>query len=132
MTDVPLTADDAVAIQSVVVKYGFLIDDREFDRLGEVFTEDASVDLRPDSSEGIRPMNGLTEIEQGYAALSHPVQHMLVSQLLEPRSADEVIVRSKALIPLENGAIADIAYRDVVVRTAQGWRIKDKRVKSYR
>ena len=42
-----LSSEDVLAIQGVIVKYGFLIDDREFDRLGEVFTEDAVVDYRP-------------------------------------------------------------------------------------
>ena len=36
-----LSGEDVLAIQYVIMKYGLLIDDREFGRLGEVFTEDA-------------------------------------------------------------------------------------------
>ena len=124
-----LSSEDVLAIQAVIVKYGFLIDDREFDRLGEVFTEDAVVDYRP---SGTGPYAGLAEIGQAMRTLSHPVQHMLVSHIIDGVSGDEVVTRSKALIPLRDGGIADIAYRDVLVRTQAGWRIKDKSIRSYR
>lgn len=124
-----LSAEDVLAIQAVIVKYGFLIDDREFDRLGEVFTEDMVVDYRP-GGEG--PFAGLAEITQAMKTLAHPVQHMMVSHLIDSVSGDEVVTRTKALIPLQVGGIADISYRDVLVRTPAGWRIKDKSTRSYR
>ena len=57
---------------------------------------------------------------------------MMVAHLIDSVSGDEVVTRTKALIPLPTGTIADIAYRDVLVRTPAGWRIKDKSTKSYR
>jgi ketosteroid isomerase-like protein len=124
-----LSAEDVVAIQAVLMKYGFLIDDREFDRLAEVFTEDAVVDYRPG---GAGPFAGLAEIDQAMKTLQHPVQHMMVSHIIDSVSGDEVVTRTKALIPLQAGGIADIAYRDVLVRTSAGWRIKEKSTRSYR
>jgi hypothetical protein len=124
-----LSAEDVLAIQAVIMKYGFLIDDREYDRMGEVFTQDAVVDYRP-GGEG--PYVGLPEIEQAMHTLQHPVQHMMVSHLIDNVSGAEVVVRTKALIPLQVGGIADICYRDVLVRTADGWRIKDKSTYSHR
>lgn len=124
-----LNSDDVLAIQAVIVKYGFLIDDREFDRLSEVFTDDAVVDYRP---SGTGPYAGLAEIDQAMRTLQHPVQHMLVSHIIDNVSGDEVVTRTKALVPLHDGGIADIAYRDVLVRTPSGWRIKDKSIRSYR
>jgi len=124
-----LSAEDVLAIQAVIMKYGFLIDDREFDRLGEVFTEDALVDYRP-GGEG--PFHGLAELQQAMKTLQHPVQHMMVSHIIDRVSGDEVVTRTKALIPLQTGSVADIAYRDVLVRTPAGWRIKDKSTHSYR
>lgn len=124
-----LSSEDVLAIQYVIMKYGFLIDDREFGRLGEVFTEDALVDYRP-SGEG--PFAGLAEIGRAMRTLQHPVQHMMVSHIIDSASDDEVVTRTKALIPLPNGGVADIAYRDVLVRTPAGWRIKDKSIRSYR
>jgi ketosteroid isomerase-like protein len=124
-----LGADDVVAIQAVIMKYGFFIDDRDFDRMGEVFTEDAVVDYRPGSGG---PFVGLAEIDRAMKTLQHPVQHMMVSHIIDSVSGDEVVTRTKALIPLQVGGIADIAYRDVLVRTPAGWRIKDKSTHSYR
>jgi hypothetical protein len=124
-----LSAEDVLAIQAVLMKYGFLLDDREFDRLGEVFTEDAVVDYRPG---GAGPFAGLAEITQAMKTLQHPVQHMMVSHIIDDVSGDEVVTRTKGLIPLQVGGIADISYRDVLVRTPAGWRIKDKTTRSYR
>lgn len=129
-----LRAEDVVAIQAVLMKYGFLLDDRAFDRLGEVFTEDATLDFRdhrvdPPTGEG--PFAGLAEIKQQMHILQHPVQHMMVSHLIDSVSGDEVHMRTKALIPLKFAVIADIAYRDVVVRTPAGWRIKSKSTYSH-
>ncbi len=124
-----LSSEDVLAIQNVIMKYGFLIDDREFDRLDEVFTADAIVDYRP-GGEG--PFAGLAELRRAMDTLRHPVQHMMVSHIIDSASADEVVTRTKALIPLHEGGIADIAYRDVLVRTPAGWRIKDKSLRSYR
>jgi hypothetical protein len=57
---------------------------------------------------------------------------MMVSHIIDSVSGDEVVTRTKALIPLQAGGIADIAYRDVLVRTPAGWRIKEKSTRSYR
>ena len=55
----------------------------------------------------------------------------MVSHVIDDVSSDEVVVRSKALFPMPGGTIADIMYRDVVVRTPDGWRIRHKSLKRY-
>jgi hypothetical protein len=125
-----LSGEDILAIQSVITKYGFLIDDREFERMGEVFAEDAVVDYS--FMAGGRYV-GLAEIDRALKTLPNPsVQHMLVSHIIDSASSDEVVTRTKALIPQRDGSIANIAYHDVLVRTPAGWRIKDKSIRSYR
>jgi hypothetical protein len=52
--------------------------------------------------------------------------------MIDSVTADEVVVRSKALFPMRDGTIVDHAYRDVFVRTAAGWRIKRKTTFGYR
>ena len=94
------SAEDILAIQAVVVRYGFLIDDREWDRFDEVFTEDAVVDFRDQSAQpptGLAPIVGRAEIVRQFRdVLTHPYQHMLVNHVIEDVSPDEVVVRSKA------------------------------------
>jgi hypothetical protein len=129
------SADDILAIQAVVVLYGFLLDDREWDRFDQVFTEDAVVDFRDQSAQpptGLAPIAGRAEIVRQFRdVLTHPYQHMLVNHVIEDVSPDEVVVRSKALLPTPGGSVADIVYRDTVVRTPDGWRIRHKSIKRY-
>ena len=125
--------EDTLEIQAVVVRYGFMIDDRDWDALDQIFTEDAVVDYRlNDPPTGVGPIVGRDELlHQLRDVLSHPYQHMLVSHVIDDVSDDEVVVRSKALLPIPGDRIADILYRDEVVRTPDGWRIKNKTIKSY-
>ena len=130
------TPQDTLEIQELVVRYGFVVDDREWDGLGEIFTEDAVVDLRDhdvDPPAGLGPYSGLEEITHHYRdVLTHPRQHMLVNHVIDDVSDDEVVVRSKALVALSGQRFADLLYRDVVVRTERGWRIRRKTVSLYR
>ena len=129
------SAEDILAIQAVVVLYGFLVDDREWDRFDQVFTQDAVVDFRDQSASpptGLAPIAGRAEIVRQFRdVLTHPYQHMLVNHVIEDVSPDEVVVRSKALLPTPGGSVADIVYRDIVVRTPGGWRIRHKSIKRY-
>jgi ketosteroid isomerase-like protein len=129
------SADDILAIQDVVVRYGYLIDDRDWAAIDLVFTDDAVIDYRNQEVQpprGLAPLIGRDEILRHFRdILTHPYQHMLVNHQIEDVSDDEVIVRSKALLPIPGRAILDIEYRDVVVRTPQGWRIKQKSIKRY-
>ena len=118
------SAEDILAIQAVVVLYGFVLDDREWDRFDQVFTQDAVVDFRDQSASppaGLAPIVGRAEIVRQFRdVLTHPYQHMLVNHVIEDVSPDEALVRSKALLPMPGGSVADIMYRDTVVRTADG------------
>jgi SnoaL-like domain len=129
------SAEDSLAIAAVVVLYGFVLDDREWDRFDQVFTQDAVVDFRDQSASpptGLAPIVGRAEIVRMFRdVLTHPYQHMLVNHVIVDVSPDEVIVRSKALLPMPGGSVADIMYHDTVRRTADGWRISHKAIKRY-
>jgi hypothetical protein len=129
------SAEDTLAIQEVIVRYGFVVDDRDWAAFDEVFTDDAVIDFRNQDANppnGLAPLVGRDEIVRQFRdVLTHPYQHMIVNHLIEDVSDDEVIVRSKALFPVPGRCIADTLYRDVVVRTPRGWRIKHKSIKSY-
>jgi hypothetical protein len=56
---------------------------------------------------------------------------MLVNHVIDDVSPDEVVVRSKALLPTPGGTIADILYRDTLIRTPDGWRISYKATRRY-
>jgi SnoaL-like domain len=129
------TVEDRLAIQDVVVRYGYVLDDQAWDALGEVFTDEAVVDFRDHGSNpprGLAPFVGLDEIRRYFSEiLTHPYQHMVVNHMIEDVSDDEAVVRSKTLCPVPGRMVTDIEYRDVVVRTPAGWRIKEKTTKRY-
>jgi SnoaL-like domain len=129
------SAEEILAIHDVVVRYGYVIDDRAWDRIDEVFTDDAVVDYRDQGTNppsGVAPIVGRDEIERYFRdVFTHPYQHMILNHQIEDVSDDEVIVRSKALCPMPGRVIVDLEYRDVVVRTPVGWRVRHKSVKRY-
>src|SRR5262245_13743358 len=117
------SAEDTMAIREVVVRYGFALDERDWDALRQVFTEDAVW-------EGLAPP-GLEGIIQQLKVNQHPHQHVLANHLIEDVSDDEVIVWSKALFPGTGDLALEAVYRDVVVRTPDGWRVKHKSAKRF-
>jgi len=139
-SEIRRSAEEILAIQTVVVRYGFVLDDRDWDGFRQVFTDDAVIDfgaghassLAGDRTGGLAPIVGRDEIVRQFRdILTHPYQHMLVNHLVEDVSTDEVVVRSKALLPIPGQLILETVYRDVVVRTSEGWRIKHKSVKGH-
>jgi SnoaL-like domain len=112
----PRSAADVLAIHDVVVRYGYVIDDRAWDRIDEVFTDDAVVDCRDQGTNppsGLAPIVGRDEIVRHFRdVLTHPYQHMILNHQIVDVSEDEVIVRSKALCPMPGRVMVDLEYRD--------------------
>lgn len=130
-----LTADDRLDIQEVVVRYGHVVDDHEWTGFELVFTDDAVVDFSNNGqggSAGLAPIIGLEEIVRQYRdVLTHPLQHAIVNHVIDVVSDEEVVVRSKALFPIPDHLVWEGVYRDIVVRTERGWRIKHKSMSRY-
>jgi hypothetical protein len=53
---------------------------------------------------------------------------MLVARSIAGSSDDGVVVRSKALLVNRDDTVTGLMYRDVVVRTTDGWRITHKSI----
>jgi hypothetical protein len=123
-----LTAEDRLDIHDVLVRYGFVVDDRDWAGFAGVFTPDAVIDFGSDDPPtGLAPIVGVEEIVRQYRdILTHPLQHIIINHVMDPVSDDEVVVRSKALFPVPDNRVFEGLYRDVVVRTPAGWRIKYK------
>jgi hypothetical protein len=130
-----LSVEDRLDIHDVLVRYGFVVDDRDWAGFGAVFTADAVVDFSGGDASG-RPgpaaIVGVDEIVRQYRdELTHPLQHIIVNHVIDAVSDDEVVVRSKALFPVPKDGVFEGLYRDVVVRTPAGWRIKHKSMKVF-
>ena len=128
-------AEDTLAILDVVGRYGFVVDDRDWDGFEQVFTEDAVFDSRDhdrDPPRGFAPVIGLHAIVEAFRDLYvHPLQHMIVTSVINDVSRDEVVVRSKGIFPIPDFQFFEGVYTDVVVRTDGGWRIRHKTFKRF-
>lgn len=124
-----LSAEDRLNILELVARYGHVLDDRDWAAVELIFTSDAVVDFQ---GSAMAPLQGLESIVHHYRDIgAHPLQHILVSSIIEEIAAGQVVVRSKALFPIPGHRAFEGLYTDVVVSTSQGWRIKHKQVKHF-
>lgn len=124
-----LEPTDILAIHQLLALYGHLLDDGEYDRLGEVFTEDAGLEFAGRDRE---PLHTIGDISRFFATANGASAHHTSNIVLTP-SGDEVRSRSKLFVPYTRpGHDAHRwyggTYEDVVVRTPNGWRISHRTV----
>jgi len=127
--------DDAAArddIIDVLNRMASILDAREWDRLGEVFAEDAVA---------YRDQNvGLQAIEQGIRASlggCGPSQHLLGNYQIRVEGDRATSVTKIRVLHVGRGERAHLTYEclgdyhDDHVRTADGWRIARRRFDAY-
>ena len=128
-----LDAIDIVLIHQLIGRYGHLIDHRQWDRFGELFLPDATIDYR--GGTGHVEHRGRDAIVDWFRELddAHPAAHH-VTNIAVDDSADpngRVDVHSKFLAPFTRAAhtpkrLYGGEYHDVVVKTVDGWRFAHK------
>lgn len=122
-----LDVGDRLAIHELLGLYGHLIDDRRWDDLHLVFTEDVVYDA---SDFGMAVTRSITELvaewtsEAGMAR--HPLAHHATNIVVEVDAGGTVRVRSKGLGVGAGGRVGSAVYDDVVVRTGAGWRLASR------
>jgi hypothetical protein len=119
MTD---TADELALLRLQAV-YGHVLDDRNWDALDTVFTDDAVLDFE---AFGLGCMNGLAEIRRELPAMRHPRGHH-VTNIVVDLDGDAAVMRATLLVVLDDGTAASGSYRDLAVRTPGGWRISRRK-----
>jgi len=116
-----LSADDRLAIYELLGLYGHLIDQRRWDDLAQVFTEDMVFDATSFGQEVTTSRQEL--IERWRTDLSmHPLAHHVTNIVIAEDSDGTVRVLSKAIGVGRKGRVGSATY-DVVVRTPEGWRL---------
>ena len=121
----PISSDDYVQIQRLFIRYSNMIDERQYSRIDEVFTDDAIYDA---TAFGLGRHAGKTEIASCLLAAepNHPLLHVPINA--EVGTDDQGVVRSfsRCLAILDTGAVSQCTYNDVLVKTAAGWRIDER------
>jgi 3-phenylpropionate/cinnamic acid dioxygenase small subunit len=110
-----MNVEDRLAVHELLALHGHLVDAGEFDRLGELLTDDAEY-------AGIR---GFAELEAASRRLGdgNPVAHHVTNIVVTEDPDGTVRARSKGLGVYADGRAGSVVYDDVLRRTPDGWRI---------
>ena len=120
---------EIVAIHQTLALYGHLLDDRDWERLSMVFTNDATFDA---SDAGGGPAtHSLAELRAMFdnPRTMHPLAHHITNPYVWQEADGTVHARSKIVGILADGRAGSGSYFDTLMKTAQGWRIKTRTVK---
>jgi 3-phenylpropionate/cinnamic acid dioxygenase small subunit len=110
---------DRLALHELPGRYGDLIDDRDWDGLSQIFLEDATFEVLGDVLEGL---DGIRDFMRG---ANHPRTH-LMTNVYADETSDGVILRFRIIAMRRDGRIVSGRYRDVVVKTEDGWRVASR------
>jgi 3-phenylpropionate/cinnamic acid dioxygenase small subunit len=126
MTEPLLDTADRIEIIELMARYGNIIDEREFSRTGEVFTPDAAYDVTDFEFGIVRGVEAIVELWTNTA--THPLAHHITNVEIRPNADGTVRVYSKIIAVGHKGRVGSGTYRDIVVKTADGWRIAERLV----
>jgi 3-phenylpropionate/cinnamic acid dioxygenase small subunit len=122
---------DRLEIQELLIRYSHCVDTHDWDGWETVFTPDAVIDY----TEMGGPRGSVKETRaflESTMPMFSSTQHMLGNTVLE-FDGDEVRARTICHNPMvldREGKphlfVCGLWYRDVLVRTPDGWRIKDR------
>ncbi|HEY8122002.1 MAG TPA: nuclear transport factor 2 family protein [Myxococcota bacterium] len=117
-----LDTHDIVAIQQLMAHYGHLVDGKQWPRLGEIFAENGAFDV---SAYQAGRHESLSAVIAFFERATHPPAHHSTN-LFVYEEAGETRAWSKYAVPSEGGRLYGGDYKDVLVRTTNGWRIKER------
>jgi hypothetical protein len=117
---------DRDEIERIINLYGHILDEREWDRLGEVFAQDGSFVI-----ESIQlNCRGLAEIDALMRSARHPLAHYSTNIIIDViEGADHATALVKVWAPRASGSAVIGSYRDDIVRTPAGWRFLTRDVR---
>lgn len=114
---------DRLELHELPGRYGDAIDDRNWAGLSLIFTEDATFDL---TDLGVPMLSGLDRIKQFMdTEAQHPRTHMMTNIYVD--ETPEGVKMYFRIVALRGGGLVGTAsYYDDVVKTPNGWRVKDR------
>lgn len=120
-----LSIEDKLAIHDLISLYGHIVDNREFSRTHELFTDDAVYDIS-DFNAGVHI--GWPAVARLWRDLEgqHPIAHHATNVLVSQDDDGTVRVLSKAIGILGDLSAGSAIYKDIVVKTPAGWRMSHR------
>lgn len=114
---------DRLELHELPGRYGDAIDDRDWDRLDQIFTADAVFDL---TDLGAPRLEGLDAIKRYMAEdADHPRTHTMTNIYVD-ETAQGATLRFRILALLPERRVGTASYYDDVVKTPEGWRVQNR------
>ncbi len=114
---------DRLELHELPGRYGDAIDDRDWDRLDQIFTADAVFDL---TDLGAPRLEGLDAIKRYMAEdADHPRTHTMTNIYVD-ETAEGATLRFRILALLPERRVGTASYYDDVVKTPEGWRVQNR------
>jgi hypothetical protein len=118
-----MSAEDREDIRNVLALYAHVIDNQEWDRIGEVYAADGSYGPRDGT-----PNVGHEAIVKYLASVHQPEVHSSSNHHIEVDAGGESGTgRGKWVVVFPSSRVVAGDYDDTYVKTDAGWRIKDRR-----
>lgn len=116
---------DRIDITDTLNKVAYILDSKEYDRMGEVFAEDIQF-----SNPGRLTANGLEELKTAFRNFPAPsLSHHITNLLLSGSEDGTVKALCKALSQRADKSMAAAEYTDILKKTPIGWRIASRTIK---
>jgi 3-phenylpropionate/cinnamic acid dioxygenase small subunit len=116
-----LTTPDIIEIHHLLAEYGNIIDERDWDRVSELFTDDAEYDL---SDFGSGVFRGAAAIRAFWEhSARHPLAHHVTNVVVREGPDGSVHAFSKIIAVGHRNKAGSATYRDELRKTEWGWRI---------
>jgi SnoaL-like domain len=124
-----ITAEDRLAIHDVIALHGHVADDHDWDRLGDLFTDDVILDLEDFGYGTLHGLQAIRDLSQTHEAdKDQPLGHHATNIVVVDQDDEGVRARSKALAVMAEGTSGTAVYEDVLRREERGWRISHRKV----
>jgi ketosteroid isomerase-like protein len=117
---------DRLAIHELMALYGHVVDECEWSRVPELFTDDAVYDLTP---LGLGVFVGPDAIRDMWTAETthHPLAHHVTNVIVMVDDDGTVRSQSKIIAPGRSGRVTSYTYRDILRQCDDGqWRMSHR------
>ena len=123
-----MNVDNLLAIHNLLSRYAHVMDNgsrsiSRWEDLSLIFTNDAVFDF---TAAGGGRAEGLSAIIGVMSGGQHPSGHHATNPVIDKIDADHVTCLSKLITIEKNGQANTGHYFDHIVRTGDGWRIKNR------
>jgi ketosteroid isomerase-like protein len=111
--------EDRLALHELPGRYGDLIDDRDWEGLSTIFLDDATFEIPDEVLEGLEGIRAFMRTS------NHPRTHAMTNVYAD-ETPQGAILHFRIIGMRRDGRIMSGRYRDVVVKTADGWRVASR------